>query len=102
MAHSLVSVFKKVTKNSIKHVSIRVIEHLLSTSVKYDSRKGNSEPAFTLDFTDVQIVSHGALAAESAVYVDALAIDAGIIEAFINIYNNKNINTNLITSSTIP
>lgn len=46
-----------------------------------------SQLAFTLDFTDVQTVSHGTFTAERAVYVDALAIDARVIEAFINIYN---------------
>lgn len=41
---------------------------------------------FTSDSTDVQTVSHGTFTSESAVCVDALAIDARVIKAFINIF----------------
>ena len=56
---------------------------------KYDRNKANEDEddklTFTSDSTDVQAVSHGTFTSESAVCVDALAIDARVIKAFINI-----------------
>lgn len=49
--------------------------------------------AFTSDSANIQTVSHWTFTAERAVCVDALAVNARVIEAFINIciYKNSNI-----------
>ena len=52
-------------------------------------KKTAGELAYTSDSTDVQTVSHGTFTAERAVCVDALSINARVIEALINIYNKK-------------
>lgn len=53
--------------------------------------------AFTSDSTNIQTVSHWTFTAERAICVDALAINARVIEAFINICNYKNINIKKLT-----
>lgn len=50
---------------------------------------GRSLLAFASDAADVQVVSHGALTPERAICVDALAVDAGVVDALVNIWRKK-------------
>lgn len=47
------------------------------------------ELAFTSDTTNVQTVSHRTFTPERAISVDALAINARVIEALVNICSKK-------------
>lgn len=57
-----------------------------------EEEQTRGELAFTSDSTDVQTVSHGTFTAERAICVYALAINARVIEAFVDICNHQNIN----------
>lgn len=48
-----------------------------------------AELAFTYDTADVQLVSHGTFTPVRAIGVDALAVNAGVVEALINVCRRK-------------
>lgn len=60
--------------------------HIGAGGQRDSPRKGGRLLAFTSDATDVQIVSHGAFTPERAVCVDALAVDARVVDALVNIW----------------
>lgn len=57
--------------------------------IKRLPKKSGRLLAFASDAADVQIVSHGAFTPERAVCVDALAVDARVVDALINICREK-------------
>ena len=59
------------------------------------------ELTYTSDSTGVQAVSHGTFTAERAVCVDALAVDTRVVDAFIDIYNEKTLITSGLHSRAV-